>query len=132
MRLIEILEGFNKFLCKLVSMLLCAFMLSILGSKMMIKFVKNYEGVFKFFMVHNMDSLSLGDITPNFTAMPLRHSNLQKWNSNTIIMAKRIQSLISLFHKNQTHNFSLKQIFSIKHKRAPCKLILLKIFHNSS
>jgi len=104
-------EGFNEFLCKLVCVLLCSHIFSTLCTKMMIKLMKNHEGILKFLLTHYMNCLGLGNVTPDFLTVFLGHSNLQMWNTNAIMMTKSLDGFISFFHENQLNNLGFEQMF---------------------
>jgi len=109
------LESFDKFFCKTVSVLLCSSMFPTLRSKMMIKLVKNHERVFKFFTTHHMNGLGLGNVTTHFLTVFLRHSNLQMWNINAVMLTQSFEGFRSFFQENQLHNSSLEQMFTVEH-----------------
>lgn len=109
------LEGFDKFFCKPVGVLLCSSMFFVLCSKMMVKLMENHKRVFKFFPTHHMDGPGLGNVTSHFLAVFLRHSNFQMWNINAVMLTKGFESFTSLLHENHLHNPSLKLVFTVEH-----------------
>ena len=55
---------------------------------MMIKLVKDHEGIVKIVLVHTVDGLGLRNITPNVRTIFLGHTNFQMWTVNTVMMTQ--------------------------------------------
>jgi len=109
------LEGFDEFFCKPFCMPLCSSVFSILGSKMMIKLVKNHERIFKFFPTHHMNCLGLGNVAPDFLTVFLWHSNFQMRHTNAVMLTESFEGFIGLFHENQLHDSSFEHMFTVEH-----------------
>ncbi len=83
---------------------------------MMIKLVKNHEGIVKRFPVHKMDGLGLRNITSNFLTILLWHTDFQNWNVNTVMMTQRFNGFKVLFHENHLNDLGFEQIFTVEHQ----------------
>jgi hypothetical protein len=83
---------------------------------MMIKLVKDHEGIVKIFPVHKMDGLGLRNITPNSLTILLGHTNFQMWNVNTVMMTQRFNGFNILFRENHLNDLGFEQIFAIEHQ----------------
>ncbi len=109
------LIGPHEFFYKPVGVLLSPAMFSTVRSKMMIKLMKNHEGVSKFFPIHHMNGFGPGNIASDFFAVFLGYSNLQTWNTDTVVAAESFDGFISLLHENRLHDLGFEKMFAVKH-----------------
>jgi len=104
---------FNELFYKLVGVPFCSSVFPILCSKVMIKLMKNHGGVFKFFPTHHMNGLGLGNVTPGFLTVFLRHSNLQMRNINIVMLTKSLKGFVGFFYENQLHDSGFEQMLTV-------------------